>query len=244
MRMLTRGGMMCNMETNGRITGLSGNQLKLIALIAMTVDHVGMLLFPYEAWFRVVGRLAFPIFAYMIGEGCAYTRHRGRYIGKMAGLALACQIVYYLFMDSLYQCVLVTFSLSVGLALLLNNAMKRSGIANWLLVVFGVAAVYFLTEILPGLLSGTDYGVDYGFFGVLLPVAVYMGKTRQQKFVFFSLGAAVLAAGYGGIQWYSLLALPLLMLYNGQRGKAKLKNLFYIYYPAHLVAIYAIGLIV
>ena len=85
--------------------------------------------------------------------------------------------------------------------------------------------------------------VDYGFWGVLLPVMVYLGKTRQQKLVFFTLGAAVLAVWYGGIQWFSLLTVPLLMRYNGQRGKAKLKNLFYIYYPAHLVAIYAIGLI-
>ena len=223
---------------------LSGNQLKLIALIAMTIDHVGMLLFPYEVWFRVVGRLAFPIFAYMIGEGCIYTRHRGRYIGKMAVLALMCQIVYYLAMGSLYQCVLVTFSLSIGLAFLIDNAGQRNTAGSWILAVLGLAAVYFLTEILPGFLPGTDYGVDYGFFGVLLPLTVYLGRTRQQKFVFFSLGAAVLAAGYGGIQWYSLLALPLLMLYNGRRGRAKLKNLFYIYYPAHLVAIYAIGLIV
>ena len=223
---------------------LSGNQLKLIALIAMTIDHVGMLLFPYEVWFRVVGRLAFPIFAYMIGEGCIYTRHRGRYIGKMAVLALMCQIVYYLAMGSLYQCVLVTFSLSIGLAFLIDNAGQRNTAGSWILAVLGLAAVYFLTEILPGFLPGTDYGVDYGFFGVLLPLTVYLGRTRQQKFVFYSLGAAVLAAGYGGIQWYSLLALPLLMLYNGRRGRAKLKNLFYIYYPAHLVAIYAIGLIV
>ena len=68
--------------------------------------------------------------------------------------------------------------------------------------------------------------------------------TREQKFVFFSLGTAALAAAYGGIQWYSLLALPLLMLYNGQRGKAKLKNLFYLYYPAHLVALQLVAMFI
>lgn len=223
---------------------LNGNQLKLIALIAMTVDHVGMLLFPYEVWFRILGRLAFPIFAYMIGEGCVYTRHRGRYLGKMAGLALACQIVYYLDMGSLYQCVLVTFSLSIGLVFLLDNAGKRNTAGSWILAVLGLAAVFLLTEILPGFLPGTDYGVDYGFFGVLLPVTVYLGRKKQQKFVFFSLGTAALAAAYGGIQWYSLLALPLLMLYNGQRGKAKLKNLFYLYYPAHLVALQLVAMFI
>lgn len=221
----------------------SGNQLKLIALIAMTVDHVGMVLFPYEAWLRVVGRLAFPVFAYMIGEGCAYTRHRGRYIGKMAGLAQACQIVYYLVMGSLYQCVLVTFTLSIGLIFLLDYALKRNKAVGWTMVALALGVLFYLTEILPLVLRNTDYGVDYGFWGVLLPVMVYLGKTRQQKLVFFTLGAAVLAVWYGGIQWFSLLTVPLLMRYNGQRGKAKLKNLFYIYYPAHLVAIYAIGLI-
>ena len=244
MRILIREGMMCNMGSNGHATGLTGNQLKLIALVAMTIDHVGMMLFPYEAWFRIVGRLAFPIFAYMIGEGCAYTRRRGRYIGKMAALALACQIVYYLFMDSLYQCVLVTFTLSIGLIFLLDNALKRNTAGSWILAALGLAGVYFLTEILPLFMPGTDYGVDYGFFGVLLPVAVYLGKTGKQKLAFFSLGSVALAAVYGGLQWYCLLVLPLLMLYNGTRGKAKLKNLFYIYYPAHLVAIYAIGLVV
>ncbi len=223
---------------------LNGNQLKLIALITMTVDHVGMMLFPYEAWFRIVGRLAFPIFAYMIGEGCAYTRHRGRYLGKMAALALVCQIVYWLFMDSLYQCVLVTFTLSIGLIFLLDHAGKRNTAGSWALAVLALGAVFFLTEILPGLLPATDYGVDYGFFGVLLPVLVYLGKDRQQKLAFFALGTALLAARYGGLQWYSLVTIFLLLLYNGQRGKAKLKNLFYFYYPAHLVVLQAISMVV
>lgn len=244
MRIISREGKMYSMGSGARYFGLSGNQLKLIALTAMTVDHVGMMLFPFDAWFRMVGRLAFPIFAYMIGEGCAYTRSLGRYLGKMAGLALVCQIVYYLFMDSLYQSVLVTFSLSILLIFTLDNALKRSSLVNWAAVLITLAAIVFLTEFLPGLLPGTDYGVDYGFGGVVLPAVVFLGETRKQKLGFFAAGTAVLGIVYGGIQWFGLLAVPLMMLYNGQRGKRKMKNLFYIYYPAHLVVIYAIGLIV
>ena len=56
--------------------GLTNNQLKLIAMLSMLIDHVGMLLFPGVRVLRIIGRLAFPIFAYMIAEGCAHTRSR------------------------------------------------------------------------------------------------------------------------------------------------------------------------
>ena len=53
--------------------GLTGNQLKLFAVIVMTIDHIGAVLYPSVLWLRIVGRLAYPIFAYMIAEGCAHT---------------------------------------------------------------------------------------------------------------------------------------------------------------------------
>lgn len=55
---------------------LSGNQLKIIAMITMLIDHIGVNLFPSVTIMRVIGRLSFPIFAYMIAEGCRYTRDR------------------------------------------------------------------------------------------------------------------------------------------------------------------------
>ena len=51
--------------------GLSNNQLKILAMVAMTLDHVGAYLFPHVLWLRLVGRLAFPVYAFMIAEGCA-----------------------------------------------------------------------------------------------------------------------------------------------------------------------------
>ena len=53
---------------------LSGNSLKIIAAIAMTVDHIGVVIFPNFAILRIIGRIAFPIFAFMIAEGCRYTK--------------------------------------------------------------------------------------------------------------------------------------------------------------------------
>lgn len=218
--------------------GLTGNQLKLIALITMTVDHVGMLLLPQYPILRHIGRLAYPIYAYMIAEGCRYTKNMSRYLGTMAAMAALCQVVYLVAMASLYQCILVTFSLSIGMILLLRYARQKRSAWAWLLAAAGLLAVFFVTEILPLLLPGTDYRVDYGFWGVLLPVAVYLGQTRAQKLGLAAVLLAALGWASGPVQWAALLALPLLALYNGQRGKWKMKYAFYLYYPAHLVAIH------
>ena len=107
------------------IAGLSGNQLKLLALFAMTCDHVGLQLLPQFIILRIIGRLAAPLFAYMIAEGCRYTHDRGRYLGRLLGMAALCQIAYFAAMRSLYQCIFVTFSLSVCLIYTLDNAVRR-----------------------------------------------------------------------------------------------------------------------
>ena len=56
--------------------GLTNNQLKIIAMISMLIDHIGLQMFPDLLIFRIIGRLAFPIFAYMIAEGCFYTKNK------------------------------------------------------------------------------------------------------------------------------------------------------------------------
>ena len=215
---------------------LTSNQLKLLAMLTMTIDHIGVQLFPGILWLRIVGRLAFPIYAYMIAEGCAHTRNRRKYLLQMAGLALLCQLVYFFAMGSLFQCILVTFTLSI----LLIYACDTGSRPLTALALLGVA---FVTVALPRLLPGTDFAIDYGFFGVLVPVAAYLGETRRKKLLFTAGALVVLAWLVGGIQWYSLAALLPLALYGGQRGKRRMKWLFYLYYPLHLAAIYGISLL-
>ena len=215
---------------------LTSNQLKLLAMITMTVDHIGVQLLPQYPLLRIIGRLAFPIYAYMIAEGCAHTRNRKKYLLQMAGLALLCQLVYFFAMGSLFQCILVTFTLSIVIIFAIESPVRWHAPA-------AVGAAVFLTELLPMLLPNTDYAVDYGLLGVLLPVAVYLGKTPPQKLTLAAILLSLLAAHFGGNQWYGLAALLPLALYNGQRGKGNLKWLFYLYYPLHLVVIYGISLI-
>ena len=223
--------------------GLTGNQLKLIALITMTCDHVGMQLLPQFPILRIVGRISFPIYAFLIAEGCRHTRNRQKYLLSMAGLALLCQAVYFFAMRSLYQCVLVTFSISILLCFLTDHARRRGSACAKAAAAAAFLAAGFLCMGLPRLLPGTDFHIDYGILGCLLPVLIYLGTTRQQQLLLALWGTASLAFSMGGIQWWSLAALPLLWFYNGQRGKAGLKYLFYIYYPAHLGLIYLISLI-
>ena len=93
-------------------------------------------------------------------------------------------------------------------------------------------------------IPGTGYAIDYGFIGVMLPVLAYLGNRKTQKILLTALATLLLAWSFGGIQWYCLLSLPLLALYNGQRGKPGIKNFFYLYYPAHLVIIYLLSLVI
>lgn len=218
---------------------LTGNQLKLIAMLTMTIDHIGVILLPQYRILRIIGRLSMPIYAFMIAEGCHHTHDRKAYFLRLLGLALLCQVVYAAVDRSLYQCILVTFSLSVGLICAVENAWDKKTPGSLLAAAGLTAAVYLICEKLPLFLPG--FHVDYGIWGVLLPVIVYFGG---RDIVAFGLGVLLLCLSIGHTQWWAMLSIPLLALYNGQRGTHRLGWLFYLYYPAHLVILYAISYLV
>ena len=70
---------------------------------------------------------------------------------------------------------------------------------------------------------------------------IYLCDSKWKKLTAMTGGLAVIAWMLGGVQWYSLLAIPLLEMYNGKRGYTKLKYLFYVYYPLHLAVIYGVS---
>lgn len=221
--------------------GLTGNQLKIVALVAMTCDHVGKMLFPRVMILQIIGRLAFPIFAYMIAEGCVHAKSKKKYFLTMVCMAIICQVVYFVALRSLFQCIFVTFSLSIGLIFLIDYARKKKTFLAYVGCVAGIMLVSFVCVTLPYILYDTDFMIDYGIIGVLVPVGIYLGKTRKIKLAIMTVMIVLLAISLGGIQWYALGTVFLLALYNGQRGKMKMKYLFYIYYPLHLVGIYLLG---
>ena len=236
---------------------LNGNMLKIIAAITMLVDHMGLLFFPNEEIFRIIGRFAFPIFAFMIAEGCRYTRNKARYFSMIFGLAFICQVVYYVFDGSLYMCVLVTFSLSILALFALDNfkyiafesdaSLLQKFLAGGLFIAV-VAFIYFLNLFMQ---------IDYGFWGCMLPVfagLLHMPKNCNIAFlqkldnnltgvILLGLGLVPLMLEVGWVQPYSLMALVPLLLYSGKRGKLNMKYFFYIFYPLHLVLLEGIYLL-
>lgn len=223
--------------------GLSINQLKLIALVLMTIDHVGAYLLPQYTVLRLVGRLSMPIFAWAIAEGCYYTKNRLRYLLTIALFAAVCQVIYMIFLEPYYQCILVTFSLSVIMIYAVDLASKKQNVLTLALMGAVFCGVVYVCSFLPNDLPGLNYRIDYGLLGVLLPVLIYMGRNKSEKLLLAAVGLTALALTTNSSQWYALLSLPLLALYNGKKGKMKLKYLFYLYYPLHLVAICAIAML-
>lgn len=236
--------------------GLSGNQLKLIAAISMLIDHAGFLLFPDIKVLRVLGRIAFPIYAYMIAEGCRYTKNKPRYFGTMFFLASIYQMVYFWFDGSTYMCILITFSLSILViyalqyfkySICLHGAILKKVVSGLLLFAV-IATVYLLNQILT---------IDYGFWGSMTPVlvSVFQQPSNSTQGVLYKfdriavhvmmlgIGLCFLGVAYGRVQYFAFAAIPLLLCYSGRRGEHTLKCFFYVFYPAHLVFLQCIHML-
>ena len=231
-----------NVVENKTIGMLNGNHLKLIAALAMLLDHAGLLLFPQCVPLRIVGRLAYPIFAYMIAEGCRYTRNKLRYFGMIFGLGIGCQIVYYFAAGDTYLSILITFCLAILLIYCLQNLQKalvekRAWILPAVIFSAAVAGVWVLNQYVR---------IDYGFWGTMTPVLVSLFSRSDKTgnllpVCMMALGLVCLGVAWGGVQWYALLSLPLLLLYSGKRGKHAMKYFFYLFYPLHLAVLQGIS---
>ncbi len=156
------------MASDSATRGFSGNTLKIIAAITMLIDHVGIILLPEFLILRIIGRLSFPIYAYMIAEGCHYTRNKLRYFGGIFILGVICQIAYSIQSGDLYLGILLTFSVSIAVVYVMQYVkrtflMKESlgkRIFSTLLLIATIVGVYLLNLILT---------IDYGFFGCMAP---------------------------------------------------------------------------
>jgi len=226
---------------------LSSNAVKLIALILMTVDHVGMLLFPQYRILRIIGRLSMPLFAYMISEGCIHTRNRKKYLLRLFLLGSAFQIVYVIFEKDLFFNVFITFSIAVSLCMAWDsvkaNLMKKNVAAAALVIFTAAFGVWFILFGL-NLLLPVRISFDGGVFGIFLPFLIYIAPNRVLKLLAMAIGCLLISLDFGGRQYFCILSVLIVLFYNGERGKLPLKSFFYIYYPAHLAVLYGIDYII
>lgn len=223
---------------------LNGNLIKIIALITMTIDHVGVMLFPAVEWLRIVGRISMPLYAFLIAEGCKYTKNKLRYFLLVFLLGVACQVVYYVNDGSLFMGILIVFSISIATIYAFQYAFKSKKWYCYLLPISLIVLAYFVNYYLPDFIKEGSLIFDYGFFGMTLPVIIYLFdyifKNKWLTLFGVAIGLLPLSIGSWSLQWWSYLSLIPLAFYNGERGKLNLKYAFYVYYPLHLVVIYAI----
>ena len=198
---------------------MTGFQLKLLAMLAMTADHIGAVFFPEIPLLRWIGRLAMPVLCFFIGGGLRHTRSPRRYLLRLTGFALLSELpfdlAFYGGIEWGHQN--VYFTLALGLLALW--AIQSRDMEGWLLALTAALAAELL-------------GCDYGMYGVLLILLLdRFHRARSEQLA----AAALLNLAFFGLQTQtlSLIALPLLWLYNGKRGRDD-RRLSYLYYPAHL----------
>ena len=213
--------------------------LQIIAMVSMLIDHIGVALLPYTV-LRCIGRLAFPIFAYFIAEGFARTHSFPKYLLRMTLFALLAEIPFNLMNTGEiwawhYQNVLWTFCLA--LLCLRGLAYCKEKCENLTLRIVLTTLVC-----LAGYTAGFLLHVDYSGWGVLLVIGFSLcrelpGYYRYGGELLCMVAFAVI--GFGGIEAFALLALPLLWLYNGKPGKQSktIQYTCYAFYPVHLLVL-------
>ena len=218
-------------------------RLKWIAILTMAIDHSAAVLVPYNspAWLimRCIGRLAFPIFVFLLVEGFQHTSNVKKYLFRLGAFALISEIPFDLalngkLLEFSYQNVF--FTLFLGLLAIYLISMAEKALAGRPILQSFLSGVIALVISLMAVILRTDY--DYR--GVLLIVAFYI--FRRSK-ILMSL-ALLFVVGYlfGDIETFAALAIIPIAFYNGEKGKS-MKYFFYIFYPAHLLLLAAIHIL-
>lgn len=235
-----------------KIRCLNSNAIKFIAAFTMLVDHVGYMFFDELVW-RIIGRIAMPLFAFAIAEGCHYTKNKLKHFLMLFGLAVMCQAVYFIFDPgaTLYS-ILFTFSFAT-LIIYAMQYFKKSCFAKDGIHI-AISFVLFAASICFTYWFCKSNEVDYGFWGCMMPVFAALPDFRKIENIpnwlkkVQTLPVRVLVFGVGlllmilshernafyPVMWYHLIGLALLFLYNGNKGKLRTKYFFYVFYPAHL----------
>ncbi len=233
--------------------GLTGNTLKFIAIVTMLIDHIGAALIEAGVlssnnidkmmailgtergmkWYladmvlRFIGRLAFPIFCFLLVEGFTHTRNEVKYAGNLFLFAFISEVPFDLaFFDRLFfpGAQNVYFTLFLGVAMMCF--LKRYD-GNPALQGIAVAAACGLAYLLKS---------DYSYMGILMIASIYLLRNRRTT----QLVLAGILAAAESLTLFGAAALALVPIarYNGERGKLRLKYLFYWFYPVHIMALY------
>ena len=235
--------------------GLDSTALRLLAILFMVLDHLWATVVPGNLWLTCLGRLAFPIFAFQLCEGYRHTGDFRRYRRRLLVFALLSEIPFNLFYAGslifpFHQNVMFTLLLGLLAIRQADRLRREEGIKKKSLRCLALLLI---------LAGGVVLFPDYGLMGVMTVLCFFVFRDHRlfqlaamavlNIFAFkgqtipVSLGA--LAFDFP-IQGFALLALPLIWLYNGEKGPGGkgLRLFWYIFYPLHMLALYFIQRII
>ena len=244
--------------------------LQVIAIIAMTIDHLTWLLFPgypteiLPIILHIIGRLAFPIMAYFIAEGYHYTRNKNKYMLRILIFALISHVPY--MMQSIpFQnygwLSLIPFATGNGITRFLNQASVLWAYFIGLVMLRVNDSTKFKQwqkVILVLLLCVAAFPSDWSCVAslIILTIGSNRGNPKKQiieSMIYISMYAVIyfftLDKLYGLLQFGVILSIPIIALYNGKKSNNEkvnkvMKWFFYIYYPLHLLILGLIGLFI
>lgn len=214
---------------NDNIRWITGSTVKWIAVVTMLIDHIGAVLFPQYMIFRVIGRVAFPLFCFLLVEGYVHTGNVKKYMGRLLLFAFIAEIPFNLALRGQifapdYQNVFWTLLLGMIVLWLVDHLPQK-----WMGLAAGIGIM----------LVAHVVNTDYAAGGILLIFVLYW--FREKELLRYIVMALVLILGYGGVEIVGLIAIVPMAMYNGQRGRHSMKYFFYVFYPAHLLVLYLIG---
>lgn len=224
------------MENQAHKRGLSGSTLKIIAIVTMLIDHTGAALLETSPNYhmnpiisdvnyvmRMIGRISFPIFCFLLVEGFLHTSNIKKYATRLLIFAFLSEIPFDLafahkIFDFSYQNVF--FTLFIGLLTLI--AIKHFE-TNQMMKVFAMLAGYLVATLLR---------TDYAGFGVVFILLLYFLHDNK---LFRNIICSISLLW----EYYAILAFIPISFYNGKRG-IPMKYFFYLFYPVHLLLLYGV----
>lgn len=201
--------------------------MQLLSMLTMLIDHIGLIFFPDESIWRIIGRIAFPLYAYGIVEGYRHTSNLSKYLLRLFILMIISQVPYMLAIQTVRINVICTLLLSV-LALIALDRLKKNSI-KILVILLCVVAMEFIP-------------MDYGSYGLLLVLIYRFARSDGVIWLHFLLNALFIVYKGWTIQLFSVLASFMIAnISQLQLNKRVVPNwLWRSFYPAHL-ALLAVG---
>lgn len=202
------------------LTKTQSDNLKWMAITLMLIDHIGAIFFPEVIEWRLIGRLAFPLFAFQLAISFKHTRNHSVQLRNLLIFAILSQIPYQLAIQPTEWTANIFFTLMLGYLLVMAWEMEQR-------IYIPIILVVALT-----------FPVDYGVYGVALPFLFYVTQSRPLlQFIAFALATVLYGFVESPYQLYALLAfVPILLVrWLPEKTLKTSKWFFYAFYPVHLL---------